>query len=523
MTLIINPLEKLISENRDTGLQKTYVMIFRNAQRILRLINQLMDIRKLDKGQMQLHFKETDIVGFIEDLMLTFEYMAQRKNIYFNFIHKDERLNVWIDLNNFDKILLNILSNAFKYTPDNGNITIELATGHDENTRDPLRKYFEITITDDGIGIDKDKIEQVFERFYQINNDLTSSNFGTGIGLHLSRSLVELHHGTIYAENRTDTQGTRFVIRIPLGSDHLNMQEIEDGEPYKETETPGTAQISHEMTGMSGDGDEEKTKPKTRYRILIVEDEDEIRDYIKSELSSDYRMIESSNGKRALELALTESPDLIISDIMMSEMDGIALTRKVKQNININHIPIILLTAKVTPENKIEGLDIGADAYISKPFSTEYLKRTIVNLIENRERLKNKFSGQQQPQDKIEKIEMKSADEILMQKIMKIINENLSNPDLSVEMLASSVGMSRVHMHRKLKELTNQSARDFIRGIRLKQAATLLSNKKHTISEVAYATGFSNLSHFSNSFKEFYGVSPKEFVSKNGRYVMCKK
>lgn len=513
MTLIISPLEKLIAENKDPKLQKTYIMIFRNAQRILRLINQLMDIRKLDKGQMRLHFRETDIVGFIEDLMLTFEYMAQRKNIYFNFIHKDEKLNVWIDLHNFDKILLNILSNAFKYTPDNGSITVELTTGQDDNTKGPLKQFFEIAITDNGIGIESNKIEQIFERFYQINNDLTNSNFGTGIGLHLSRSLVELHYGTIRAKSMDNVQGTQFIIRIPLGSDHLKIQELDNGIVYKGADYPKTSQVFHDLTDIA-QKEEKRNRPKTRYRILVVEDEDEIREYIKSELSEDYKIIESPNGKKALELALTESPDLIISDIMMPEMDGITLVRKVKQNININHIPIVLLTAKVTPLNTIEGLDIGADGYIVKPFNTEILKSTVANLIGNRERLKNKFSGQQFPEGKIEKIELKSANEILMQKVMKIINENQSNPDLSVEMLASAIGMSRVHMHRKLKELTNQSARDFIRGIRLKQAATLLSGKKLTISEVAYATGFSNLSHFSSSFKEFYGVSPKEFVNK---------
>ncbi len=514
MTLIINPLEKLISENKDQKLQKTYVMIYRNAQRILRLINQLMDIRKLDKGQMRLHFRETDLVGFIEDLMMTFEYLAQRKNISFKFIHETDKLNVWIDLNNFDKVLLNILSNAFKYTPDNGHITINLSIGSDENTRGPLRKYFEIVISDNGIGIDKDKIDQIFERFYQISNDFTNSNFGTGIGLHLAKSLVELHHGTISAENREDTQGTRFIVRIPLGSDHLKVKELENGEEYMTTDTISIPSIPVELLNRIEDEDKDKkVKPRTKYKILVVEDEDEIREYIKDELSYEYRITVIENGKKALELALTDSPDLIISDVMMPEMDGITLARKVKQNININHIPIILLTAKSTPENKIEGLDIGADAYISKPFSTELLKSTIANLIENRERLINKFGKQQQSEEKLQKIELKSSDEILMDRIMKIINENLSNPDLSVEMLAANVGMSRVHMHRKLKELTSQSARDFIKGIRLKQAAILLSGKKLTISEVAYATGFSNLSHFSNSFREFYGMSPKEYVA----------
>lgn len=517
MTLIINPLEKLIVDNKDLKLQKTYVMIYRNAQRILRLINQLMDIRKLDKGQMQLHFRETDIVGFIEDLMMTFEYLAQRKNISFNFIHKDEHLSVWIDLNNFDKVLLNILSNAFKYTPDNGNITIELSTGKDDTTKGPLRRYFEIVIMDDGIGIDKDKIEQIFERFYQISNDFTNSNFGTGIGLHLSRSLVHLHYGSICAENRRDIQGTRFVIRIPLGSAHLKAQELESGGDFSlATANAIASTVSNEFVNSSiEDGSQKKVKPKTKYRILVVDDEDEIRDYIRAELMSDYKILVCDNGKKALDIALTEQPDLIISDVMMPEMDGTTLVRKVKQNININHIPVILLTARSAPENKIEGLETGADAYISKPFSTEVLKTTIANLLENRMRLKNKFSGSQYPEDKVQNIEIKSSDEVLMERIMKIINENLSNPELSVEMLANNVGMSRVHMHRKLKELTNQSARDFIKSIRLKQAALLLANKKLSISEVAYATGFSNLSHFSSSFREFYGMSPKEYVESN--------
>lgn len=517
MTLIINPMEKLIVDNKDAKLQKTYVMIYRNAQRILRLINQLMDIRKLDKGQMQLHFRETDIVGFIEDLMMTFEYLAQRKNISFNFTHKEDKLNVWIDLNNFDKILLNILSNAFKYTPDNGNISIELSTGKDDMVKGPLRRYFEIVIQDDGIGIDKDKIEQIFERFYQISNDFTNANFGTGIGLHLTRSLVHLHYGSIQAENRSDMPGTRFIVRIPLGSDHLRAQELEEnGEIKSQEENKFTTTVSNELSNSVIESDSDsKIKPRTKYTILIVEDEDEIRDYIKSELISEYKIIVCENGKKALDIALIKQPDLIISDVMMPEMDGITLVRKIKQNININHIPVILLTARSTPENKIEGLDVGADAYVSKPFNTEMLRYTITNLLENRARLKTKFSGMQYPEEMVQNIEMKSSDEILMERIMKIINENLSNPELSVEMLATNVGMSRVHMHRKLKELTNQSARDFIKSIRLKQAALLLANKKLSISEVAYATGFSNLSHFSSSFREFYGMSPKEYVESN--------
>ena len=516
MTLIINPLEKLLAEKKGGEVQKTYLMIYRNAQRILRLINQLMDIRKLDKGQMFMKFRETDMVGFIDDVMLTFDYMARKKKIHFCFEHVMPQLKVWVDMNNFDKILMNIFSNAFKYTPEQGEITVTLSTGRDSTRRDPLKEYFEITVTDNGIGLDREKIERIFERFYQIDNDVTKSNFGTGIGLHLSRSLVELHHGIILAENREDAPGSRFIIRIPLGSAHLRTDELEDVEAII---TPHTVLVKPEKTDLEGAFEEEEdeeskkaAKAKNRMRILIVEDEEEILSYLKEELEGDYRIMTRKNGREAYDAILADTPDLVISDIMMPEMDGLSLCRKIKQNTNVNHVPVILLTAKSKPEDTMEGMATGADAYMVKPFNTELLKSTIANLIANRKLLKSKFSGAQQQEDKVQKLSMKSADEILMSKIMKVINENLSNPDLNVEMLAANVGLSRVHVHRKLKELTNLSARDFIKNIRLQQAAALLKEKKLTVSEVAYATGYTNLSHFSSSFKEVHGMSPKEYM-----------
>ncbi len=518
MTLIINPLEKLLKEVNNETTKATYLMIYRNAQRILRLINQLMDIRKLDKQQMFLKFRETDIVGFIEDLMLTFDYPAKKKNIRFTFEHAVPQLKVWIDLNNFDKVLLNILSNAFKYTPENGEITVCLTTGHNQEYKGALKNYFEISVTDNGIGIDQNKIEQIFERFYQINNDVTQSNFGTGIGLHLSRSLVILHHGILFAENRTDGSGSRFIIRIPLGSDHLKANELEN--PEEETITSSFARLNRqdEFKEPVEETEEPKHpawKSKSKPHILIVEDEEEIQTYLEKELAPEFRISSCNNGKEALEYVLLHQPDLVLSDVMMPEMDGITLCKKIRQNININHIPIVLLTAKSKVEDKIEGMETGADAYIVKPFNTDILKGTISNLIANRKILKTKFSGAQLQEDKIEKLSMKSSDEILLEKVMRIINESLTNPSLNVEMLASNVGMSRVHMHRKLKELTNLSARDFIKSIRLKQAATLLKKKNISISEVAYATGFTNLSYFSNTFRECYGMTPKEFREQN--------
>lgn len=512
MTLIMSPLEKLIAENKDTDKQKVYLLMHRNAQRILRLINQLMDVRKLDKGLMSVTFQETDMVGFIDDVMQTFEYQANKRKIVFTFIHAEKRLNAWVDLNNFDKVLINILSNAFKFTPENGEITILLRTGTDENTAGALCNYFEIIISDTGIGIEESKIEKIFERFYQVNSG-EASGFGTGIGLHLARSLVELQHGKLYARNRTDKQGSEFIIRLPLGNAHLN--DVEKNADYLAASPKIRPEIPVEAINPEDETEKPKVKAKTKYRILIVDDEDEIRNYIKDELADMYKISEASDGKEALNIILQEKPHLIISDVMMPKMDGIALTKKVKSNINVNHIPIILLTAKASDEDKAEGFETGADSYISKPFNIDLLKIRVSNLLENRERLEHKAADTEENKALIKPVVLRSSDQILYEKIIKLINENIADPDLNVEFLANGVGMSRVHMHRKLKELTNQSARDFIRSIRLKQAGNLLSGQKLTVSEVAYALGFSNLSHFSNSFRDFYGMSPKEYAEKN--------
>jgi DNA-binding response OmpR family regulator len=421
-------------------------------------------------------------------------------------------LPVWIDLNNFDKVLVNILSNAFKFTPENGGIVIKLATGTDADIYGPLSQYCEITVSDTGSGIHEDKIEKIFERFYQVDHTQMNVNFGTGIGLHLARTLVELMHGKIFARNRHDGQGSEFIIRLPLGSDHIPAAELEtqiEPLPHKITEII-------QLDEQDEINPQYNVRPRTKYRVLIVEDESDIRHYLSGELSDTYRISECTNGREALDFILKEKPDLVICDVMMPEMDGITLCKKLKSNVNINHIPIILLTARSSDEDKAEGFDIGADAYVAKPFNLELLRKRVANILENRERLELKRGDQTNPNiPLIKQVVLKSSDQILLEKITRIINQNIDNPDLNVEMLAEGVGMSRVHMHRKLKELTNQSARDFIRTIRLRQAAELLSNQKLTVSEVAYALGFSNLSHFSNTFREFYGVSPKEFGDNN--------
>lgn len=510
MSLIISPLQKLMTNDTDINRQKIYHTIYRNAERILRLVNQLMDIRKIDKGQMSLIFRETDIILFINDICETFSEQATKNNITLLFHHEGmEELKLWIDPVNFDKIIMNVLSNAFKFTPENGRVDIYLKEGKDPNNRPPLCQYIDIIIADNGIGIDEKEIIHIFERFYQIRNHLNNSEVGTGIGLHLTQSLVELHHGEIHAENNPDGMpGCRFIIRLPKGKDHLSNEELD----YSEGAYVSPQKTPFSLSANLSEEKETKTRTKTKFRILVVEDDDEIRQYICNELSSEYHMLESSNGKEALAAIFKRVPDLVISDVMMPEMDGLTLCYKIKQNVNLNHLPVILLTAKTREEDNIEGLDTGADAYITKPFNIEILRKTAANLIRSRERLRNTLSGKQLQEDKLQKIEALSPDDKLMERIMKVINNNLSNPNLTVEMITQEVGISRVHLHRKLKELTNQTTRDFIRNARLKQAAILLSEKRYSITEVAELTGFTNPNNFSTAFRELYGVPPTTYM-----------
>ncbi len=366
-------------------------------------------------------------------------------------------------------------------------------------------------MSDTGTGIDPDKLEQIFERFYSAERDLAGAASGTGVGLHLSRSLVDLHHGTIKAQNRPDGGGSVFVIRIPAGSAHLSAEELA---PATETRAviPQHDRLPElpPITALPV----ADAKPRTRQTVVIVEDDTEIRNYIASELASDYRTAAFNNADDALTYILSQQPcDLVISDVMMNGTDGISLCRRVKQNVNTNHIPVVLISALASDQDRVDALSAGADSYITKPFSTRVLRTTMSSLLANRSLLRAKFSGAQEQSGAVESISMKSQDEVLLARIMAVINANISSPTLSVEFLATEVGISRVHLHRKLKELTDLSGRDFIRSIRMKQAARLLRENKYTVAEVAYATGFSTPSHFSSAFKDMYGVTPTAYAT----------
>ncbi len=507
MTLIVTPLLSLIKQDTDPHRRSVYETIRRNAERILGLINQMMDLRKIDKGQMQMHMCETELISFVNDIYKLFIQQAKTRNITFNYSHDTQMLPVWIDRQNFDKIIVNLLSNAFKFTPTGGEIRMNVS--HDQQS-------VTIAIRDNGEGIPADKLERIFERFYQTPSGLNERNMGTGIGLDLTRSLVELHHGTIHASNNTDSRGSTFTVTIPLGNSHLKPEEIITDKTTIGRETPlVTDEIINGEPLMPEDYENTMNLPKTggRQRIVVVEDDAEIRNYLASELHANYDVTTADNGRSGLNEIVSNVPDLVISDIMMPEMDGNTLCSKVKANPSTSHVPVILLTAKSREEDQLEGLETGADAYIMKPFNMDILRRTIVNLIHTHQLLQLKFGRNDQLEEQIDDVKILSPDEQLLSRIMKVINANIKNSDLSVDQIADEVGISRVHLHRKMKQLTGQTPHDFIRNIRLKQAANLLTSGNMNITEVMYACGFNNAASFSTIFKKFYGMSPREFMN----------
>lgn len=501
MTLIVSPLLTLIKQDNDPHRRSIYETIRRNAERILGLINQMMDLRKIDKGQMQMRMCETDLISFVRDIHTLFTQQAKAKTINLSYEYDTQLLPVWIDRDNFDKVIVNILSNAFKFTPTGGVIRIHVS--HDDS-RAIIRIY------DNGEKIPEDKLERIFERFYQSATSLNDRNVGTGIGLDLTRSLVELHYGTIVAQNKEE--GCEFTVTIPLGCEHLKPEEmITDEQDVAPTtslfDEVATEVVPKKLGGAICD------KSGRQQQIVVAEDDKEIRDYLVQELSGDYKVIACENGKEALCEVLKNVPDLLISDVMMPEMDGNTLCSKVKGNPTTSHVPVILLTAKNRDEDQLEGLETGADSYIVKPFNMDILRRTIINLIHTHRMLRLKYGRNDQLEQKVDDVQMKSPDDKLLERIMGVINKNIGNADLSVDAIADEVGISRVHLHRKMKELTGQTPHDFIRNIRLKQAANLLANQNLNITEVMFACGFNNAASFSTIFKKFYGMSPREFMN----------
>lgn len=501
LTLILSPIESLIKDTPEGPLLNVYKMINQNGQRILRLINQVMEMRKLDRGQVRLSAAPTDVSRFFREIASSFDNIAEEKKIRFELQIEPGLPTVWIDQEKLDKVIFNVLSNAFKYTPEGGHITIWA-----ERDGDQLK----IRISDSGEGIPAEQRELIFNRFYQVPTKGNLNKMGTGIGLHLSRSLMEIHHGSIYVED--SSVGAVFVITLPLGNDYLKKEEMQAEASENSLATlvqPALQDFIEEMPEETLHGKSESF----RYKLLVVEDDKEIRKYLKEIFGREYQVIEAENGVKGLELVIRELPDCVITDVMMPEMDGIELCKKIKTNNKTCHIPVILLTAKTAIEQRIEGLEVGADSYIPKPFNVEHLRTRVRKLIELRRTIKEKYEGKHELHK--EDIKIKSGDEKLLEKLEQIVKEQISDPNLSVETISQQIGVSRSQLQRRLKQLTNQNPSDYLKTARLRYAASLLITKKLSISEVTYEAGFSSLSHFSNSFRDFYGMSPSRYVELN--------
>lgn len=489
LTLIMEPLKKLKERlGNAEEYHEDIDTMDRNAQRLLTLVNQILDERRLDKHQMNLSCRETNLVEFSRGLVSLFTYNANLRGINIRLEMPETPVNAWIDRNKLDKAIANLLSNAFKYTPNGGEIIFRIVKQD---------KKVLLYVIDSGKGLGKnDDAKTLFERFYQGKNSADMHLGGSGIGLNLCRSIVRLHGGDVYAHNREDGKsGACFIIELPLGKEHLkNNQICLDNVGTKKKQQRGAASRNS--------------------KILLVDDDIEICRYLKSELSDWYRFVICNNGKEALKQLLSGDFDLVVSDVVMPEMDGITLLRNIKGNANISHVPVIMLTSKSEISDRLEGIKLGADAYLAKPFSLEELHLTIDNLIDNVRRLKGKFTGALKQDDKVEKVEVKGYDEELMERIMKVVNENLSDSDFNVEKMCDEVGVSRTQLHRKLKEMTGVPTSEFLRNIRLNEAARLIREHKINITQVSYMVGFANNSHFSTAFKKYFGMSPTEYAAR---------
>ena len=526
LTLLMSPLKQMREAEQDPHRKDLYNLMYRNSLRILRLVNQIMDMRKVDEGKMQLHFLETDIVYFIRDIMQSFDNMAVTRCINLSLNPASEVINLWIDQGNFDKIVFNLLSNAFKHTPDGGRISIGISAP-EKNRGDlapEVARQVAITITNSGSHIEDTDLDKVFERFFQ--SDVLDAKMGSGVGLSLTRMLVELHHGVITASNTED--GVSFTVLMPVGCAHLTEEEMSATSHHKDlyTKFPSTEALvrSTEDIAFTPMADASDKMVKSRRNVVIVDDDSEIRDYLLAELRPLYNVKVFQGAQEAWADISAAQPDVVVTDLVMSGMDGLELCRKIRHNPVTNHIPVIILTSSADETSHLESIASGADRFLSKPLSVDLLKSSIAQVISSRDTMRSKFSGGAKYD--YDEVKVNSVGEGLRERVMEVIKSNLDNPDFGVEDLSREIGMSRVHMNRKLKEELGISPSSLIKSTRMKQAAYLLVHYKVNVSEVAYRVGFSTPSYFSNSFRSYFGLSPKEFVIKysgeNGREELDK-
>ncbi|MBD0256746.1 MAG: response regulator, partial [Cytophagales bacterium] len=481
----------------------------RNARRLLQLINQLLDLSRIDSGRMKLHLQDGNLADLLALVAASFASLAEYRNIRFEVQLPDGPLYCRFDADKLEKVLYNLLSNAFKFTPYGGTVALEVRwepppDGQNDPGAAPGRLW--VGVRDSGPGIPADQLEKVFDRFFQGTQLYQGDAQGTGIGLALTRELVQLHGGRIWAES---PGGAYFGVELPLGT----------APPTENTLAPSLSATFGSADWVGGDGGTPAVPapgdPNLNLGLpllLVVEDNADLRGYIRGHLEDKYRVMESENGIAGWEMALEHLPDLLISDWMMPGMNGVQLLERVKADERTSHIPFVLLTALATDEGKLTGLATGADEYLTKPFDARELELRIRNLIETRRRLRERFAREVrlQPKD----IAVTSTDERFMEKVMAIVEEHLGDADFGAEQFGREVGLSRMQLHRKLTALTGQSTGDFIRTMRLKRAAQLLEARAGTVSEIAFTVGYGSLSYFTRSFREQFGVNPSEYAAK---------
>lgn len=507
LTLINWPIKSLLkSKNLTSDERGQLETVKRNTNRLLQLINQIMDLRKAEKGESKLYITKIELVDFVNERILGFSEEAKAKHIKFSFAPENDKIFIEADEEKLDKIIYNLLSNAFKFTPKSGKITVaiqdnkiqngnyfsnQLSFGKLEN-----EDFVEIVVTDNGQGIDSEDLPNIFERFEQGKLEKTQEN-STGIGLNICKEFTLMHRGVIIVQS-TPGEGTRFSVRFPTRQKAQKMMYESHGKVKNinswETGDKTNIQTESHESGAS---------------ILIVEDNEDLRKYLIKFLKDYYTVQFAENGQKGLDILKTQNIQLVISDVMMPEMDGFEFCQKIKSQIETSHIPVILLTALSSSENTSTGLEKGADAYISKPFDEDVLLSQIKNLLIQRKRLQESFTQKfmaQQP------IHIGSLDNYFLNKINSIIEINIENENFSVDMLATEMGFSRSQLHRKLKQISNHSATEYITIVKIKKATTLLSSKNYTIDEVSYMAGFNSPSYFTKCFKKIHGQSPKEYL-----------
>jgi signal transduction histidine kinase/ligand-binding sensor domain-containing protein/AraC-like DNA-binding protein len=560
LTLIKGPVKQMLSGDFAGNVKEQYKIILRNSDRLLQLINQLLDLSKLESGKLKLQVSKTDIIPLLKGLVFSFASLAERKKITLKFSGKQKSFIGYIDHDKIEKIIFNLLSNAFKFTPEGGVVEVVLSTEPTPNASregssinplldrggryvSPLEKgdkggCLQITVTNTGRGIPTDCTDKIFDRFYQADDNYKKDSEGTGIGLALTKEFVEMCHGEIGVECKTfsntshikhppapfskeDSNITTFKVWLPIEKEFFKADEIidETGDRTLETEKqmPPRAETIAVQSESSWQSPVSHLRPARQLArsplILIVEDNPDVVQYISNFLEKDYRLISAENGSIGLKKALDKYPDLIISDVMMPEMDGFELCRKLKTDERLSHIPVILLTAKADLDSKINGLKFGADDYVIKPFEAREVQVRVKNLIEQRNKLREKFTRMID----INPVEIAatSTDEQFVKRLLDIFENHVAESDFSTEDFAREIGISRSNLHRKLQALTNQPTHEFLRSLRLKRAAQLLKKSAVSVAEVAYAVGFNNPSHFSKIFRQQFGQSPSEFANKN--------